>query len=429
MKFTRRGFLGVGAAAAGSALLPGCLNGSGGGGGAPLRIGWYGGTPVHEGVEGALAAWAEGNPDSPYAVEKATFDDYWDKLATQTAGSDAPDVFRMSMSYFSDYAGRGALRDLSGSVGSSIRTADLDPDVASSGQVGEELFGIGQSSISQAIFLNSAVLDRVGVSLPEDWTWDQFTEFARGVAGESGDGGWGTGDFGGGLQVFEVFARQHGTELFTPDGSGLAVATETVADWFALWEGLRRDGVAPPNDVSLEATTFETSLMVTGESPLTTGWVQQVAFYQPLVTDADIQVLPVPSGGEPGDLSGQFLKALDLWCISSGTEDAETAEAVVDFLVNDPEAVSSIGLTLGVPPSETAREALGADAGPAQQRAIDYVEAITDRVGPSPAAWPSGYGEMLTTFARLNEDIGFGRTDPAAAATQFSSEAERVLGQ
>jgi multiple sugar transport system substrate-binding protein len=429
MTLSRRRFLTAAAATGGALVLPACGGGPAGGGGGPLRVAWYGGTPVHEGVEGALTAWGQAHPDLPYAVEKAPFDSYWDKLATQTAGNDTPDVFRMSMSYFSEYAGRGALHDLTGAVGSTLRTDALDPDVAGSGQLEGGLFGMGQSSISQATFVHGGLLERVGAELPADWTWSSFADFVRGYAGEAGPGSWGTADLGGALQTFEAFARQQGTDLFAPGGTGLAVARETVEEWFAYWDALRRDGAAPPGDVSAESTSFETSLLAQGSAPVLAGWVQQVTFYQPLVTDAEVRVVPVPSAdGAPGDLSGQFLKALDLWCVSARSARTEDAERLVDFLLNDPAAVQSIGLTLGVPPSPAARESVGATADPAAQRAIDYVEQIEPAVGPSPEPWPAGYGELLDTFGRLNEDIAFDRSDPAAAAQAFVDAAGTALG-
>ncbi|WP_114560887.1 ABC transporter substrate-binding protein [Desertihabitans aurantiacus] len=428
MTLSRRGLLTAGAAAGGALLLPACGGGAGGGGGEPLRVSWYGGTPVHEGVEGALQAWGQAHPDVPYAVEKAPFDSYWDKLATQTAGNDTPDVLRMSMSYFSEYAGRGALADLGEAVGSTIRTDALDPDVATSGQLADGLFGIGQSSISHAVFVHAGLLEQVGVSVPTDWTWSTFQDFARGYAEEAGPDSWGCADLGGAFQTFEVFARQAGTGLFAPGGTGLAVSRETVEEWYAMWERLRADGAAPPGDVSAESTSFEESLLVRGSAPLLAGFVQQVTFYQPLVPDADVELVPLPSAdGSPGDLSGQFLKALDLWCVSARSRRTEDAQRLVDFLLNDPAAVQSIGLTLGVPPSASSREAVAAGADAAAQRAIDYVDRIEPAVGESPEPWPAGYGELLSTFGRLNEDIAFGRSDPGTAAQQFVDAAAAAL--
>jgi multiple sugar transport system substrate-binding protein len=139
-----------------------------------------------------------------------------------------------------------------------------------------------------------------------------------------------------------------------------------------------------------------------------------------------IDVVAVPAGAD-GTLSGQFVKALDLWCVSSETGDAERAAQVIDFLVNDDRAGEAIGVTLGIPPSERARSLLGAAPDSAAGKAIALVEAVTPQVGPSPAPWPQGYGELQTTFQRLSDDVGFGNSDPARAATAFVDEADRVL--
>src|SRR5690606_10358931 len=80
----------------------------------------------------------------------------------------------------------------------------------------------------------------------------------------------------------------------------------------------------------------------------------------------------------------------DFWCISARTAAPEAAASLVDFLLNDPRAVEVIGLTLGVPPSQAARDLLGAEPDSAAGRAIAYVEEPADRVGPPPPAWPVG---------------------------------------
>lgn len=419
---TRRTLLGFGAAAATAVTLPGCGGGGGEGSSGGLRVAWYGGDPVHKAMDAALAAFGADHGDTKLTTERAAFADYWDKLATQTAGKKSPDVFRMSMSYFSDYAQRKALLDLSGR---SITLDGLDKDVAESGQVDGKLMGIGQSSITHATFRNPQLVAKVGGKLPEQWSWQTFAAFAKDFAAEAGPGSYGTTDAGGNLQIFEVWAREHGPGVFA-DGK-LAVGKDVVEEWFAYWQDLRAAKAAPPADVSAEGGSFETSQLSKGKAPVEFGWVQQLTFYQPLVKDAELLVGAVP-GQTPGSLRGQFLKALDFWSVSSSTKDADTAAGLIDFLVNDDRAVKAIGLTLGVPPSKKSRDLIAAQPESAAGRAIAYVEAIEQQVGPSPDPWPKGYGELLSVFDRLNEDIGFGRTDPAAAAEKFGSEASRVLG-
>lgn len=234
---------------------------------------------------------------------------------------------------------------------------------------------------------------------------------------------WGTADSGGNLQIFEVFARQHGSEVFADDG-GLAVDPDVLAEWFELWEGLRRDGAAPGGDVTAESTSFETSTLVRGVTPVQFGWVQQVTFYQPLV-EVPVTLIGVPTAD--GSAQGQFLKALDLWSVSATTEDPDGARDLVDFLVNDDAAITAIGVTLGVPPSQRARDLLAADPESPAGRCIAYVEELRDAVGESPAAWPAGYSEVLGAVERANQDVTFGRATPSEAASTVAEEATRAV--
>ena len=421
---SRRALLGLSAAAV--LTSTGCSGGSGGSGSEPqtLYTSWYGADPVHQAMDANLKAFAAAHAGVTTSSSHAPFADYWDKLATEVAGGKGPDVYRMSMSYFSEYADRGALLDLTELAGSTIATADLDADVLASGTIDGKMMAIGQSSISHATFRNPTLVDSVGGKLPTEWDWAGLAEFAKGFAGEVGAGKWGVSDAGGNFQIFEVYARQHGTELFS--GSSLAVGLDVIESWFAYWDDLRKAKAAPPADVSGETGTIETSTLGKGTTPIAFGWVQQVTFYQPLVGDSVIEVMPVP-GKTPGSTDGQFLKALDFWAVSGATKAPELAAQLVSYLVNDPAAIKSTGLTLGVPPSAKARELVGAESKSAAGRAIAYVDTISERVGPPPAAWPKGYGALLSGFTRANENVGFGKADPAKAAADFVAEAKTAL--
>ncbi len=416
--FSRRTLLGLGAATAAAITVPGCSGKSG-----PMRVSWYGPDPVTKALNKALEAW-KSSGGAEYTAESAPFDDYWDKLATQTSGNNAPDVLRMSMSYFSDYAGRSALKDL-GSLG--IDTSALDKDVAASGVADGKNYGIGQSSISYSMYVDEGAIKKAGGTVPaQGWTWDKFAEFARDYSG-SVQGSFGSSDQAGNFQLFEVYARQHGTEMFSDDGGKLLTTKDTVQEWFQYWADLRNAKAAPPQNVSGETTAIEKSLIATGKSPLQFGWVQQVTFYQPLVK-SPLAVLPVPQG-KAGDLTGQFVKGLDLWSISAASKHPEDAAKLIGFLLNDEKAIKAIGILLGVPPSKKARDLVSAEAGSAGARAIKYVEDLAGKVGPSPKPWPKGYGELLTGFDRIAENIGFGKSNPAAGAQEFVDLAGKTLGQ
>lgn len=391
-----------------------------------LLVSWYGGQPVHEGVEGALNAYSQG-ADVPITTEKAPFGDYWDKLATQVAGGQGPDLIRMSMTWFAEYSERGALLDLSSYVGEAIDTSGLDEEAAESGRTDSGLFGIGQSSITQTTFRNPELVAEHDLELPATWSWEDFVTFCHKFTDAAGPEKYGTTDAGGDLQLFEVWARQHGTELF--DGASLAVGADVIEEWLAMWHDLRQAGAAPPSDISAESDTFETSQFSVLNAAVTFGWVQQLTFFQPVLPDHPLQVADVP-GMTAGSLEGQFLKALDFWSVLSSSGNPDGSADLIDFLMNDPDAATSIGLTLGVPPSQAARDALDRSPDTADGRAIAYVEDVRGRTGPSPDPWPMGYGALQSSeFPRLNQDVGFGSTTPAQAAAAFIETAKNVFSE
>lgn len=431
---TRRSLLtagvGAGLGIVTGAILGGCSRGGeadASEGTQTLRAAWYGGDPVHDGLTAALDAYGADHPEVAIGTEYAPFADYWDRLATQTAGGDAPDVFRMSMTYFAEYADRGALLDLADLFGGGgIDAAGLDEDVRVSGDVAGGTFGVGQSSIVYAVFVDPDQLEAIGEQAPVNgWTWEEFEALATAFAEASDDGGYGCNDNGGVFQAFEVFARQRTGDLFTADGA-LGFEVDAVEEWFAYWDRLRRAGVVPPGDVTAETQGFENALLVHGRCPMQWGWVQQVTFYQPL-TEASLQVVSVPATSGD-DLSGLFIKALDFWCVSAQTASPDRAASVVDFLLNDSRAIEAIGLTLGVPPSQNARDVLAPERDSAEGRAIAYVEELTEKVGPPPPAWPTGYSAIGSAFARANEQVAFGELDAAAAAAAVVGEAAAALG-
>jgi len=399
-------------------------SGGAGSSGQKLYTSWYGADPVHKAMDTNLTAFGAAHPGVTISTSHAPFADYWDKLATETAGRQGPDVMRMSMSYFSEYADRGALLDLTPAVGSTITTTDLDADVLASGTIDAKMMAIGQSSISHATFRNPTLVDTVGGKLPTEWDWAGLEQFSTGFAGEAGPGKWGVTDGGGSFQIFDVFARQHGSDLFGE--SGLAVGADVIEEWFAYWDRMRKAKAVPPVYFLAESGTIETSTLAKGMTAVSFGWVQQITFFQPLVKEADLEVAPVP-GKTPGSTEGQFLKALDFWAVSSSTKSAETAQQLISYLINDEAAIQSIGLTLGVPPSARARELVGADPKSAAGRAIAYVDRVKAKVGPAPAAWPKGYSELLTAFTRMNENVAFGRSTPAQATGEFVDLAGSAL--
>jgi len=240
MAINRRQFLiGAGglAAAATTMGLGACAPGSQGGGsqaggqegGATnLALAWWGNPTRNKNTEAMIDAYMQANPNVKIEGQPGEFSSYWDKLATQTAGGQAPDIIQMDMNYISEYGTRGALLDLAG-----VDTSKFVEGTVESGRINDKLVGVNAGINTAVILANPRVFEKAKMDLPDDktWTWDQMIEFGAEVASKAGVP-FGVAALLNSDTLFGAFVRQHGKELFTPDGLGFDVAEAQA--WYDL---------------------------------------------------------------------------------------------------------------------------------------------------------------------------------------------------
>ncbi len=67
---------------------------------------------------------------------------YWTRLATQTAGGNAPDLIQMDYRYIFEYARRGTLLDFTPYMGKGLAIDDFGAPNIDSGKVDGKLYGV-----------------------------------------------------------------------------------------------------------------------------------------------------------------------------------------------------------------------------------------------------------------------------------------------
>src|SRR5699024_6929355 len=107
---TRRTALTLGLTVPGLVGLAACgpnASSRGGGGSrhgaASLRLAWWGNPTRDENTKQVVEAFKEVDDAISVSLEPGEWSGYWDKLATQTAGGDTPDVIQMDEKYIAEY--------------------------------------------------------------------------------------------------------------------------------------------------------------------------------------------------------------------------------------------------------------------------------------------------------------------------------------
>lgn len=402
---------------------------SGGGDGSEavttLRVVWWGNPTRTERTTAALDAFTEAEPGIDTAPEPAEWGGYWDRLGTQLAANDAPDVVQMDEKYLLEYVDRGALLELTDGVD----VSSFGADTAALGEVDGTLYAINAGTIAPVMMANPALFEQAGVELPDDttWTWEDLRELGAELTQKLPEGSYGVTDFSGRDAAFRVWVRQHGQETFTDDGVGFDVAT--AAGWFDLAKRMMDEQAAPPASLSAEdvSAAVDQRLFGTGTSALAIYSSNQITAFDD-ATGEDLRLLRLPSlTGSASDAQLAYQASM-YWVVTAGSAAADAASSLVDFLVNDDEA-GRIQLTeRGVPANTAVLEAIQPDLSASDTKAIDYLAAIQPELGSIPPLTPRGASSFEDTLIRHGQDVLFGSATPEEAAQAFIDDVNSGIG-
>ena len=153
--------------------------------------------------------------------ETYAWNDYWQKLATQAAGRNLPDVIQMDYRFIFEYARRQQLAALDDFIGKQIVLDDFDPNQLDSGKVDGKLYGISMGANSMTHVYNKVLLDKLGIELPDPTTWtnDDFEAIGMQVKDQLPEGMYFVAEHGLWEPRLETWVRQRGKALYTEDGT------------------------------------------------------------------------------------------------------------------------------------------------------------------------------------------------------------------
>lgn len=427
----RRQALALGIATPGAIALTSCgpnaSEGSGNGDAeSTLRFAWWGNSTRHELTREAVEAYSEVDNAIDISVEPNEWSGYWDKLATQAAGGELPDVIQMDEKYMAEYGSRETLLDL---TEGGFDTSAFGEGTVEVGELSDgRLTGINAGVNAFAVIANPSVFEAAGVELPDDttWTWDDLIDIAVEITQASDDGTFGINQIGLNETTFHVYMRQLGLDRY--ENGGLAFDAEAAAEYFEFMQTIQDSGAGPSATLAVEdgAQSFDQSRFNTGRAGMTVALSNQAVAHDDAVSEGIVILRPPSLTGSAADV-GLWYKASMYWSISATAQDPEAALAFVDYLANSPDAGSILSVERGVPPNLQVRDAIMPELDDANLQVVEYIEAIEGELGPAPELTPPGAGELMNIINRAGEDMLFGSITAEEAGQRLVDELEAAL--
>ena len=393
-----------------------------------LRFSWWGADDRHSRMQQVIDVFEAENPDIQIVGDYTDWGSYWDRLATSTAANDAPDILMQEERYLREYGDRGALVDLS-EFGDTLDLSKIDPLVAESGDLDGQTFGVASGVNAYAILADPQAFEDAGVDMPDDetWTWDDYVEISEQISEAGGGEVVGTQSMSYNESGFQIFARQHGENLYAEDGS-LGFSQETMAEWFGITEQLLENGGQPgaAESVEIEGGGPDQSVLSTNQGAMAHFWTNQLGGISES-SGREIELLRYPGESE-GERTGMYFKPAMFYSVAASSEHPEEAARFVDFMLNTNAAAELTLADLGLPANVDVRAHILNSLPEADARSAVFLSDIEGTIVDGNPPPPIGAGQVVEITKRVTDDMAFGNLTPEEAAEQFMSEVEAATG-
>lgn len=423
-RFLTRSATAFGAVAAGAAFgMPAIAQST-----TRIRFGWWGNPDRDSRTFKAIEIFNAKNPDIEVTGETASYNDYFTRLATQSAGSNLPDCLQMGAP-LPEFQSRGAVVPLDPYLGSTIDVSDVDQSSIDANMIDGKLYAMSLGANTQVRLFNRQLVENSGETFdPFEWTYQDLMRVATAITKTSPDGVYGTDDLTSRWLEFDVWLRQHGKQgCFTADGKALAFEAADLVAYWSYWKEMRDAGACPPGSESageVGGDEMGKTGIVTGKTAMSCGWSNQIAGYQALV--------PAPVGAAmyphlEGGLPGQYIKPSQSISLSRDSGNPEFATRFINAVLHDADIVSVLGMERGIPQVARARELIQPSLTEPEKLAVSFFNTAESRVAPLPAPFPPSNREIWDTFIRLSVNVLLERETMEDTASDFIRQAEAIL--
>lgn len=389
-----------------------------------LRMSWWGSDERHEKTLKAIELFEQKNPGIKITGEYSGFDGYMDKLNTQIAAGNAPDLVQMGGN-IKEYVGKKAMLDLTPYVGNIINLDDFNPSLVESATFNGKLYGVTLGVSSSALLYNASMFEKASIPVPtESWTYDEMKNAAIEISQKLGKGNYGVYDLSSDAATLGAYLGSNGKELYR-DGER-HFEKQDMVNWFTMWEEMRAAGGLIPADVQVASpsSAVDKSLVVKGQVAIQSASASQIYGYQELTQDT-LGLIMFPNGsvgsGMIPPISGQYITSY------SGTEYPEEVAKFINFMVNDPEAGIILGSSRGVPPAGKIRDLLAAQSTPVDKVLYDYISLVSDTAPPVVYQQFPLDNEFTKLLLLTSEKVAFGAQKIDNAVDEFMTEFDKLL--
>ena len=395
-----------------------------------MTFAWWGNQVRNERTSKILEMYSEENPGVTFDGQFSEWNDYWNKLATASAGHTMPDIVQMDLQYYDQYVKNGLLLDLIPYIeDGTLNLEDADESILESAKVDGKTYAVCNGVNAPALLYNKTVLDEAGIEVKEGMTIDEFVELSKEIKEKTGL----RTNIGYCHETLPEYWLRAKDQVFFEEGKLGAKSAEDIATIFELEEQAVEEGwhVDPSVFTEITVGSAEQDPMVYGSNPDSMSWCafaysnQLSAIQQAAPEGIEIGITTWPSD----DLEkSNYLKPSQFFAVSTDCKNPEEAVKVLDYITNSVECNKVLLGERGVPISQKVSEAITSELDETNQKIVSYInEIVTPTCSTINPAAPNGANEVYDLLKTLEEQVLYGQTTAEDAAQQLFEEGNAFM--
>ena len=389
-----------------------------------LRMAWWGNQKRNDITVEALNLYTQMHPNVTFETEPSDWSGYFDKLATQVATGNLPDIIQQDYNRLTPFYQKGQLMNLQPYVDSGVINPEgIAQSVLDSGSYDGELYALCNGLTSRCLVYDKEVVEEAGVTIPDQMTWDEFFEISKTIHEKTG------------VQTYflekdicDNLYRSAGMPLYASDGKSLSGEDDALlVRLFTMGKQAMDEGwhVSPETLVEKNPEVVETMPIM---DKTTWNSFTNSNQYSVLCSTAgrELGITMYPKSADAVK-NPVYLKPSQFFCGSATTEHPEVVADVINFLVTSVEANQILKGERGTPVSASVLEVLKADLSDTERTSYDFIDQVVKIATPADPPSPSGASEVTQVMSDYMEQVRYGLITPEDAAAAVFKEANDIL--
>ncbi|MBU7317013.1 ABC transporter substrate-binding protein [Paenibacillus oleatilyticus] len=322
-----------------------------------LRFMWWGSEIRHKATLAAIDLYRQKHPNVTIEAEYQGYEGYLDKVKTQIAAKQAPDIMQLDQTWLEELTSKSEpLADISRLT--EIDTSSFDEKLLQDFSLSssKKTVGLPMGTNGYVLIYNKTITDKLGIDTSGSWDWDRVLAAAQKIRGSNPKGTFTyCVDKSYPPMLFDiVHTERTGARLKSGDLT-MPWTKEELVETYALMKKLADNHVLPSAEECYAPSQDPNPKWVSGDAPFIIEFTSQIAKLKGQIPNSTIGIAALPqlnNGKDPGTL----LKPSMVLSINTNSKSTGEAAKFVNWFLNDKEAAAILGDVRSVPASVAAKD-------------------------------------------------------------------------